>query len=183
MPRLASLQPGFPRGARGKEPTCQCKRRKRRRFSLWVGKIPFRRKWEPAPVSFPGKSHGLKNLVGYSPWSHKESERTDEHTDTHTHKRARTHTHTHSECHRKPKTRQDQHAVLKSRDAHPQQTLGSAPCRTPLSLLPYPGTRARTARGNPGPRQPSGARCPPCPLSARPGTGSRTCRHCRRRGA
>ena len=32
-------------GTRGKEPTCQCKRRKRHRFDPWVGKIPWRRPW------------------------------------------------------------------------------------------------------------------------------------------
>ena len=31
---------GFPGGASGKEPTCQCKRHQRYRFDLWVGKIP-----------------------------------------------------------------------------------------------------------------------------------------------
>ena len=31
------------------------------------GKIPWRRKWQPTPVFFPGKSHGQRNLVGYSP--------------------------------------------------------------------------------------------------------------------
>ena len=31
---------GFLGGARGKEPTCQCNRRKRLRFDLWVRKIP-----------------------------------------------------------------------------------------------------------------------------------------------
>ena len=31
---------GFTRGASGKEPACQCKSRKRHRFSPWVGKIP-----------------------------------------------------------------------------------------------------------------------------------------------
>ena len=34
----------------------------------WVGKIPWRRKWQPTPVLLPGKSHGQRNLVGYSPW-------------------------------------------------------------------------------------------------------------------
>ena len=33
-----------------KEPTCQCKRHKRCGFDLWVGKIPWRRKWQPTPV-------------------------------------------------------------------------------------------------------------------------------------
>ena len=36
---------GFPGGATEKEPTCQ---RKRCRFSLWVGKIPWRRAWQRA---------------------------------------------------------------------------------------------------------------------------------------
>ena len=31
-----------------------------------------RRQWQPTPVLLPGKSHGWRSLVGYSPWSHKE---------------------------------------------------------------------------------------------------------------
>ena len=34
----------------GKELACQCRRHKRRRFSPWVGKIPWRRAWQPTPV-------------------------------------------------------------------------------------------------------------------------------------
>ena len=37
----------------------------------WVGKIPWRRKWQPTPVSLPGKSRGQRSLVGYSPWDHR----------------------------------------------------------------------------------------------------------------
>ena len=33
----------------------------------WVEKIPWKRKWQPTPVVLPGKSHGQRNLVGYSP--------------------------------------------------------------------------------------------------------------------
>ena len=33
----------------------------------WVGKIPWRRKWQPAPVFLPGESHGQKILGGYGP--------------------------------------------------------------------------------------------------------------------
>ena len=40
----------------------------RQRFSLWVRKIPWRRKWQPTPVFLPEKLHGLRSLVGYSPW-------------------------------------------------------------------------------------------------------------------
>jgi len=36
-------------------------------FDLWVGKISWRRKWQPTPVFFPGKSHRQKSLAGYSP--------------------------------------------------------------------------------------------------------------------
>ena len=37
-------------------------------FDPWVGKISWRRKWQPTPVFLPGKSHGWRSLVGYSPW-------------------------------------------------------------------------------------------------------------------
>ena len=40
-------------------------------FDPWVGKIPWRRKWQPTPVFLPGKSHGLRILLGYSPWGRK----------------------------------------------------------------------------------------------------------------
>ena len=50
---------------------CQCKRRKRRGFNPWIGKIPWRREWHPTPVFLPGKFHGQRSLVGYSPWGHK----------------------------------------------------------------------------------------------------------------
>ena len=45
----------FPGGASGKEPTCQCRRRKRHGFNPWVGKIPWRRAWQPTPVFLPGE--------------------------------------------------------------------------------------------------------------------------------
>ena len=43
----------------------------------WVGKISWRRKWQPIPVLLPGKSHGQRSLVGYSPWGCKESDMTE----------------------------------------------------------------------------------------------------------
>ena len=46
---------GFPGGASGKEPICQCRRRKRCEFDPWVKKIPWRRAWQPAPVFLPGE--------------------------------------------------------------------------------------------------------------------------------
>ena len=60
----------------GKESACQCKRYKRCGFDSWVGKI-WRREWPLTPVFLPGESHGQKSLVGYSPWDHKESDRTE----------------------------------------------------------------------------------------------------------
>ena len=49
-----------------KEPTCQWRRCKRHRFSLWLGKISWGGKWQPTPIFLPGKSHGQRSLVGYS---------------------------------------------------------------------------------------------------------------------
>ena len=46
-------------------------------FSPWVGKIPWRRKWQPTLVFLPGKSHGQRNLVGYSPKGPKEMGKTE----------------------------------------------------------------------------------------------------------
>ena len=43
----------------------------------WVRKIFWRRKWQPTPVLLPGESHGWRNLVGNSPWGHKESDLTE----------------------------------------------------------------------------------------------------------
>ena len=54
-----------------KEPTYQCRRPG---FDPWVRKIPWRRKWQPSPVFLPGKSHGQRNLAGYNPQGHKESD-------------------------------------------------------------------------------------------------------------
>ena len=61
----------FLRWHSGKEFTCQCRRRKRHGFNPCVRKIPWRKKWQPAPVFLPGKSHGQRNLVGYCPWGRK----------------------------------------------------------------------------------------------------------------
>ena len=59
---LLVLSKGLPFS--GKESSCQCKRH---RFDPWVHKIPWRREWQPAPVFLPRKSHGQRNLAGYSP--------------------------------------------------------------------------------------------------------------------
>ena len=63
-----NLKYWFPGGTSGKESTCQCRRR---RFSPWVGKISWRRKWQPAPVFLPMKPHGQRSLAGYRRWGHR----------------------------------------------------------------------------------------------------------------
>ena len=65
-------------GASAKESFCQCRRPG---LDPWVGKIPWRRNWQPTPAFLPGKSHGLRSLAGYSPWGRQESDMTEhEHT-------------------------------------------------------------------------------------------------------
>ena len=52
-----------------KESTCQCRRDRRCGFHPWVREMPWRRKWQPAPVFSPGKFHGERSLGGCShPW-------------------------------------------------------------------------------------------------------------------
>ena len=60
---------GFPGGASGKEPTCQCRRHTvQLRFRPRVRKIFWRRTWQPTPVFLPGESHGQNSQVGNHPW-------------------------------------------------------------------------------------------------------------------
>ena len=54
-------------------------------FNPWVGKIPWRRAWQPTPVFLSEESHGQRSLVGYSPCDCKELDMTDQ---------LRVHTHT-----------------------------------------------------------------------------------------
>ena len=50
---------------------------KRPGFDASVGVIPWRRAWHTTPIFLPGESRGQKSLVGYTPWSHKESDTTE----------------------------------------------------------------------------------------------------------
>ena len=43
----------------------------------WVGKIPWRRAWQPTPIFLPGESHGQRTLTGQSPQCCKESDMTE----------------------------------------------------------------------------------------------------------
>ena len=54
---------------------CLCRRRE---FDPWVGKIPWRKVWQPISVFLPVESHGQRSLVGYSPWDHKALDMTEQ---------------------------------------------------------------------------------------------------------
>ena len=64
------IKKGFPGGASGKEPACQCRRCKRGGSipgsDAWVRKLPWRTAWQLTPVFLPGASHRQRSLVGYS---------------------------------------------------------------------------------------------------------------------
>ena len=61
---ITNVHPGLPRWHSGKESASQRRRYKRGGFDPWVGKIPWSRKWQSAPVFLPGKFHGQRRLVG-----------------------------------------------------------------------------------------------------------------------
>ena len=47
-------------------------------FDPWVGKIPWRRAWQPTPVFLSGEFHGQRSLASYSLWCCKELDMTEE---------------------------------------------------------------------------------------------------------
>ena len=53
----------FPGGSSGTKPTCQCRRWKRCGFDPQVGKISWRRAWQPTPVFLPRESRGQSHRV------------------------------------------------------------------------------------------------------------------------
>ena len=59
----------------GKESSCQCRRLKGTGLNPRARKSPWR-KWQPTPVFLPGESRGQGSLVHYSPWGHKEPDKT-----------------------------------------------------------------------------------------------------------
>ena len=72
---------GFPGGAGGKEPDCQCRRYRRYGFNPLGREDPLEEDMQPRSVFLPGESHVQRSLVGYSPWGCKELDTTD-HTHT-----------------------------------------------------------------------------------------------------
>ena len=67
----------LPRWLSGKESACQCSRRRECKFDTWVGKIPWRRKWQFTPVFLPGEFHWQRSLMVYRPWNLKEADRSE----------------------------------------------------------------------------------------------------------
>ena len=57
---------GFWGGLVDKDSAYNAKDTDRRELNPWVGKILWRREWQPIPVFLPGESHGQRSLVGYS---------------------------------------------------------------------------------------------------------------------
>ena len=77
------LDSGFPSGAGDKEPPANAGDVKG--FDSWIGKIPWRRTWQPTPAFLPGEFRRQRSLAGYSPWGRKEQgmTRATEHTRMH----------------------------------------------------------------------------------------------------
>ena len=55
-----------------------CLQFRRPGFDPWVGKISWRREWQPMPVFLAGEFHGQRSLAGYSSWGRKESDVTEQ---------------------------------------------------------------------------------------------------------
>jgi len=62
---------GFPGGSDSKESACNV-------GDPWIGKIPWRREWQPTTVFLPGAFHGQMTLAGYSPHGCKEADMTEQ---------------------------------------------------------------------------------------------------------
>ena len=68
--------PGLPQELDGKESVCNSVDTRDLGSIPGSGRSPWRRKWQPTPVFLPGKSHGQRSLVDYSPWGCKEPDTT-----------------------------------------------------------------------------------------------------------
>ena len=76
---------GLPWWLSDKESSCQCRNLRRHRFNPWVGKIPWSRKWQLAPVVLSDKFPGQRSLAGYTVHGvAKNQTQLSAHTHTHT---------------------------------------------------------------------------------------------------
>ena len=66
---------GDNRGSDGKKSACNA-------GDPGLGRSHWRRKWQPIPIFLPGEFHGQRSLASYSPWGHKQPDRTEQHTHT-----------------------------------------------------------------------------------------------------
>ena len=74
VPQKIKIDLGFPGGSDGKASACNAGDP----GSIpGLGRSPRRRKWQSTPPLLPGKSHGRRRLIGYSPWGRKESDTTE----------------------------------------------------------------------------------------------------------
>ena len=69
-----TLPAGLPGWLRGRESACCW----RHGFNPRVGKIPWRRKWQPTPVFLPGVAYGQRSLAAHSPRGREESDRAEQ---------------------------------------------------------------------------------------------------------
>ena len=65
FPTFFKSEFGLPWCLRWKSVCLQCRRPG---LNPWLRKVSLIRRWQPTPVFLPGKSHGWRSLVGYSPW-------------------------------------------------------------------------------------------------------------------
>ena len=77
IPHLTDQSIGLPRWRSGIDSACQCMSHRKHGFNSWVRKILWSRKWKPTLAFSPRKFHGWRSQAGYSPWSHKESDKSE----------------------------------------------------------------------------------------------------------
>ena len=148
-PKLDStkIAQGFPSDSVVKNLPASCRRCKGCGVNPWVGKIPWRREWQPTPIFLPGESHGQRNLAGYSPWGRRRVRHDLE-------------------------TKQQQGCSTKSTYLQAFPTCGPSPCPLllplgPPSILPSPSIRSGSRRGSLVPsglclKMPSSCSCETC---------------------
>ena len=73
---LGYSQLGFPWWLSSKESAYDAEDAECPRFDPWIGKIPWRGKWQPTPVFLSGKSHGQRSLAGLQFMGSQESDTT-----------------------------------------------------------------------------------------------------------
>ena len=73
-----SLPKGLPRWLSSKEPECWHRKHRRHGFNPWDGNIPWKGEWQLTQVFLLEEFHGQRILAGYSPWSPKELDTTED---------------------------------------------------------------------------------------------------------